>query len=109
MPSTPDYNFMPAVKCPHCGKTNRPAISGWGSTFNTRTKYCKYCEKEYTLVVYVESSTERDICRDVNYYKGRIDYYRKRTYELVNKLTNKAAEYAEEFLRVESGSRGRQN
>ena len=104
-----DLNFHPAVKCPHCGGTNRPAISGQGGQFNTRTKYCKHCEKDYTLVVYVEATTEVDATLQVSGLRSRISHYRERIYELRNKLTNKAAEFAEEYVMVEASTRGRQN
>ena len=104
-----DLNFHPAVKCPHCGKTNRPAISGWGGQFNTRTKECKYCNKEYTLVVYTEGTTEIDISLQISNLRGKIDYFRKRTYEIRNKLINKTAELAQEYIRTEASTRGRQN
>jgi len=102
-------NFMPAVKCPHCGKTNHPEISGWGGRFNTRTKVCRHCGLDYTLVVYVEATLERDVSLKVCLYRDKVAYYRGRTYELLNRLMNKAAEYAEEFIRVQSSVGGRQN
>ena len=104
-----DYNFMPAVKCPHCGKTNHPEISGWGGRFNTRTKVCRHCSLEYTLVVYAEATLEKDVSMGVRRYRDKIAYYRGRTYELLNRLVNKTAEYAEEFIRVQSSVGGGQN
>ena len=104
-----DLNFMPSVKCPHCGKANNPAISGWGGRFNTRTKVCRHCDREYTLVVYAEATLEKDVSMNICHYRGRIDYYRKRTHELLSKLINRCAEYAEEFIRVEAAAGGRQN
>jgi len=104
-----NYNFMPAIKCPHCGKTNHPEISGWGGRFNTRSKVCRHCGLEYTLVVYAEATLEKDVSMSVRQYRDRIAYYRRRAYELLNKLINKAADYADEFIRIESSTGGRQN
>ena len=104
-----DHNFMPAVKCPHCGKTNHPEISGWGGRFNTRAKMCRHCSLEYTLVVYAEATLEKDVSMEVRRYRDKIAYYRRRTYELLNKLASRMAEYAEEFIRVQSSVGGRQN
>lgn len=102
-------NFMPAVKCPYCGKTNHPAISGWGGQFNTRTKYCRHCGEPYTFVVCADATTEPDISLAIATLGIKIDYLRQRTYECKNNLSNKYSDWAEEFLRVESGSRGKQN
>ena len=60
-------------------------------------------------MVYVESSTEVDISLLISNLRGKIDYYKKRAFELKNKLINKSAECAEEYIRIEALSRGRQN
>lgn len=102
-------NFQPMVKCPVCGHANHPEISGWGGSFNTRTKECRKCGAEYTLVVYTEATLERDISLDIVSLRSKIDHYRKRVYELRTKLVNKAAEWAKEYIRVKAGTGGNQN
>ncbi|MBA7499221.1 hypothetical protein ES704_01961 [subsurface metagenome] len=105
-----NYNFMPAVKCPHCGKLAHPEISGWGGELSTRVKYCRYCQQEYRLVVF--SFTDKEIdsttCR-INSEIDRIKYLKQRIKEKLNNIANKSAEWAEEFIRVEASTGGKQN
>jgi len=104
------YNFMPAVKCPYCGKLAHPQISGWGGELSTRTKYCRYCGQQYRLVVYATTDTEiQSTTAQVNSYLDRIDYLKQRIREKLNKVNNRCAEFAEEFLRVEMSVGGKQN
>ena len=105
-----DINFQPAVKCPYCGKTNRPAISGWGGTLSTRTKACKFCGKEYTLVVYSYADTDTTVTPvKVNMMKRDIQLIKERIAREQGKLINRAADLAEELISTMASSRGRQN
>jgi len=103
-------NFQPAVKCPYCGKTSHPAISGWGGELSTRTKYCHYCKGEYRLLVYAFTDADTDNTTSIiNSKKDRIKYLKQRIKEKLLKITNKEAEWAEEFIRVEASTGGKQN
>lgn len=105
-----NYNFMPAVKCPYCGKLAHPEISGWGGELSTRTKYCRFCEQEYRLVVYSFADKEVGVTSGlIHSYEDRIKYLKQRIFEKLNKVRNKNAEWAEEFLRVEQATGGRNN
>jgi len=105
-----DLNFMPAVKCPYCGKLVHPAISGWGGELSTRVKCCRYCEKEYRLVVYSFADKEVGVTTgSIHFYQNKIEYLKQRIREKLNKVRNEYAEWAEEFLRVEQSTGGKQN
>jgi len=104
------YNFMPAVHCPYCGKLAHPEISGWGGELSTRTKYCRFCGQEYRLVVYATADKEiASTTAQINSYLDRIKYLKQRIREKLLKVNNRCAEWAEEFLRVEQSTGGRQN
>lgn len=105
-----DLNFQPAVKCPHCGKTSRPAISGWGGTLSTRTKGCHHCGQEYTLVVYSYADTDGTVTPvRLNQMKRHIQLLKERIAREQLKLINESADLADELLLVMASSRGRQN
>jgi len=105
-----DYNFMPAVHCPHCGRLAHPEISGWGGELSTRTKYCRFCQKEYRLLVYSFADTDiENTTSAINSNIDRIKYLKQRINEKLNKVVNKRAEWAEEFIRVDASTGGRQN
>ena len=105
-----DSDFMPMVRCPHCKGVNHPPISGWGGELSTRTKACKHCGLEYVLVVYATGDKKLNLTSSrINSIKSRIKYLRTRMRELLHKVDNKNAEMAEEYIRVESSTRGRQN
>ena len=105
-----DLNFMPAVKCPHCGQLAHPEISGWGGELSTRIKCCRYCQREYRLVVHAFTDTEiESTTGQINSYKDRIKYLKQRIREKLEKVKNENAEWAEEFLRVEASTGGKQN
>jgi len=99
-------DFHPAVKCPHCKKVNRPAISGWGSTFNTRTKWCKYCQQEYTLVVFAEGTLDPDISMDLSIMRGKINRIKeilfRRKVALHEKIIKLSDEYIEQVINTTS-------
>lgn len=105
-----NYNFMPAVHCPHCGKLAHPEISGWGGKLSTRTKYCRYCEKEYTLVVYAYADTDGTFTpTKLNQMRRYIQQLKERIAHEQEKIIVKGADLADELMRVMASSRGRQN
>lgn len=110
MPKDYNYNFQPLVKCPYCGKVQHPCISGFGGELSTRVKICHYCEKEYRLITYsfVDTDIESTTC-SINNKKDRINYLKRRIHEKINKITNEKAEWAEEFIRIEASTNGKQN
>ena len=111
MPGQQDMNFQPTVKCPFCGKPNRPTISGWGREgLNMREKTCKHCQQTYSVVLYVTTDKDLDIVDGtITGIQSRIDHLKKRTRELKQGLLDKHAEWAEEYIRTEASTRGRQN
>ena len=104
-------NFNPAVKCPHCGKVNRPSISGWGREgLNNRQHTCKHCDEDYTVVVYVETSKDLKISDGhISAIKSKIKYQKVRIREMEQDLLNTNVEIAKEFIRVEASTGGKQN
>lgn len=104
-----NYNFMPAVKCPHCGHVNHPEISGWGGQFNTRTKGCRKCGKDYTLVVYAQATTEPDISMEVSSLENRIEDLRKKIYLRRQGLIERSELLARELITIEASLAGNQN
>ena len=108
--SIQDLNFQPAVKCPHCGKTSHPAISGWGGTLSTRTKTCHFCEKEYVLVVYSYASTDNVVTpQRLNQMKRHIKSLKERIAHKQDKIIVEGADLADELIRVMASSGGRNN
>ena len=104
-------NFNPTVRCPHCGGVNRPSISGWGRQgLNNRQHMCKHCQKEYTVVVYVETSTDYKISdMHISALKSRIKTRKEQIKEMESGLVSEANGLAREYLRVEASAGGRQN
>lgn len=103
-------NFQPAVRCPHCGKPLHPAISGWGGTLSTRTHDCRHCGKEYILVVYSYADTDATVTPvKLNQMKKHIQLLKERIARKQMKLIDRAADLADEFIRVDASSGGRQN
>jgi hypothetical protein len=105
-----NYNFLPAVHCPYCNTLAHPEISGWGGELSTRIKYCRRCGKEYRLVVYAfaDTNTENTTCA-INNKKERIKYLKQRIKEKLLGITNECSEWAEEYIRTEASTAGRQN
>ncbi len=104
-------NFNPAVKCPHCKGINKPSISGWGREgLNNRLHQCKHCEKEYVVVVYVETTTDYKISdMHIRGMKSRIEARKEQIREMESELVSKATGLAKEYIRVEASTGGRQN
>lgn len=104
-------NFNPTVRCPHCGGTNRPSISGWGREgLNNRTHQCKHCKEEYTVVVYVETSTDYKISdMHISAIKSRIEVRKEQIKEMESNLISEATSLAKEYIRVEASTCGSQN
>jgi len=101
---------MPGVKCPHCGKTNHPEISGWGGQMSTRTKFCRSCGGEYTLVVYSYADTDTTFTpTKLNQMKRDIKHLKERIAHQQGKIMLEGADLAEELTRVMASSGGRQN
>uniref|UniRef100_A0A6M3L317 PaaD zinc beta ribbon domain-containing protein n=1 Tax=viral metagenome TaxID=1070528 RepID=A0A6M3L317_9ZZZZ len=55
MTKNSNYNFVPVIICPYCERKQRAAISGFGGTISKRWKVCKFCEKEFDLIIDVKS------------------------------------------------------
>ena len=104
-------NFNPTIRCPHCGGVNRPSISGWGREgLNNRRHTCKHCEKDYTVVVYVETSKDLDITDGhISTIKDQIKYQKSRIKEMEKGLINTSVEIAKEYIRIEASTGGKQN
>lgn len=104
-----DFNFMPNVNCPFCKKTFPIALSGFGGKINLRIKECKYCKKEFTVIIGVITSpiiSELEH-KNENSIKKRIAWLRKKRkenlikllieHELCNKLYEESLETAREM------------
>lgn len=104
-------NFNPTIRCPHCGGFNRPSISGWGREgLNNRLHTCKHCGKEYTVVIYVETSTDYKISdMHLSALKSRIEARKDQIKAAESGLVSRAEGLARELIRVEASSRGSQN
>jgi len=104
-------NFNPTIKCPHCGQVNRPSISGWGREgLNNRQHTCKHCNKDYTVVVYVETSTDYKISdMHIRGLKSRIEARKEQIREMESGLVSEATGLAREYIRVEASTGGSQN
>lgn len=80
MPAPVNINFMPEIKCPHCGNSQHASLSGWGrSGLNVRFKYCRKCEKEFSVVIYVETCTPEELPNDgsIRSLKDSIKYQKE--------------------------------
>lgn len=105
-----DHNFMPAVRCPHCDGLVHPEISGWGGKVSTRTKICRHCEREYTLVVYAYADIDGTFTpTKLNEMKRDIQDLKKRIAHEQGKIIVKGADIADELVRVMASSKGRSN
>ena len=105
-----DCNFMPAVNCPYCGNLAHPEISGWGGKISTRTKYCRRCKREYTLVVYSYADTDNTFTpTKLNQMRRDIKHLKKRIAHEQEKTILEGADLASELIRVMASERGRQN
>ena len=54
-------NFLPNIKCPHCGKSIVTSLSGFSSELAIREKFCNKCNKPYFLQVFVTTSLNKSI------------------------------------------------
>ena len=110
MPKDYSFNFQPAVKCPHCGKVNYPCISGFGGELSSRFKSCKYCQKEYTVLVLTVPTLDDSVTPTrLSQMKDHIEHLKERIAYKQGKLISHAADLAEEYIRTEASSNGRQN
>jgi hypothetical protein len=104
------FNFRPAVKCPHCGKVNHPCISGFGGELSSRYKACKFCEKEYTVLVLTVPTLDDNITPTrLSQMHRRINLLKERIKRKIGEAFNHAADLADEIIRIEASSSGRQN
>ena len=95
-----DSNFLPNVKCPHCGASTVAAISGFGSELSVRGgKGCKKCGKPFDIVVLSMAVPEGEIPYEgtVNRMKNRIGMLKKMRQENIYVLSMKLKE-ARAFL-----------
>jgi len=108
-----DTNFCPNIKCPFCGNHQVVAISGFGSELNIRVKYCKKCDKEFKLLVYVTTCDNSDFTDgDLSAIKSQIKILkenRKKTAaelliqrDVAIKINEEAMEMAREMRRKRS-------
>ena len=104
-------NFNPAVKCPHCRGVNKPSISGWGREgLNNRLHNCKHCKKEYTVIIYVETSTNYKISdMHIRAMRSHIETRKEQIKEMESGLVKEATGLAKEYIRVEASTGGTQN
>lgn len=71
-------DFLPNIKCPHCGKHTVVAISGFGGELNTRDKQCKECKIDFYVHILVTTSIHKQIVDgEVNGLKDRIGFLRR--------------------------------
>ena len=49
--------FQPHLYCPHCGKHQMAEVTGYARFgLNSRSKFCKGCEKEFVVNIFVQTS-----------------------------------------------------
>lgn len=103
-------SFNPAVKCPHCGKTNKPSITGWGREgLNGRLHVCKHCNAEYTVICFVETNKDYKISDiHLSAIKSRIKVKIEAIINMEIGLVNINEKFAKEYMRLEA-SKNRQN
>lgn len=56
-----DANFLPNIKCPHCGANIVIAISGFGSELNTREKFCSKCNRTFFVHILVQTTLYKEL------------------------------------------------
>ena len=86
-----DGNFLPNIKCPHCGTSLVTSISGFGSELNIREKECYKCHKPYFVHIYVTTSIEKTVEDGIiKSWKTKIKFLIK---QRKNNLTEQLLEY----------------
>jgi len=106
-----NVNFNPNVKCPHCGAHCTPSVSGFGRTgLNVREHNCRSCEKDYKVLVYVEASTE-NVPTDaaMSAIQHRIQWMKQRIRSRKASLVSSVEGLADELVKTEASTCGRQN
>lgn len=107
---TVDTNFLPNIKCPHCGANIVVAISGFGSELNTREKVCSKCNRPFFLHILVQTTLYKEVMDgEINSYKHRISFLNKQrkksltehliNYEIAQKVNQEALKMAAEMRR----------
>jgi ribosomal protein S27AE len=105
-----DNNFLPNIKCPHCGANIVVAISGFGSELNTRKKLCSKCNRPFFLQILVQTTLYKEVMDgELNSYKNRISFLNKQrrkslteqlvNYEIAQKINQEALKMAAEMRR----------
>ena len=105
-----DANFLPNVKCPHCGANVVVAISGFGNELNTREKVCSKCNRPFFLHILVQTTLYKEVMDgEINSYKNRISFLNKQrkkslteqlvNYEIAKKINQEALKMAAEMRR----------
>lgn len=75
-------NFLPNVKCPHCGAKIVVAISGFGGELNVREKVCTKCHQPFFVQLLVQTTTNREVTDgQINSYKKSIMAFNKQRNE----------------------------
>ena len=102
-------SFLPNIKCPHCGKGNVTAITGFGSTLNSRKKECRFCHGLFYVNILVETSVDTYTVEDgrIRGLQERIRYLKKQrklsyaelliSYEMARKINEEALKMALEM------------
>ena len=105
-----DANFLPNIKCPHCGANVVVAISGFGSELNTREKFCSKCNRPFFVHILVQTTLYKEVVDgEINSYKSRIKFLNKQrkeslaeqliNYEIAQGFKQEALKTAEEMRR----------
>jgi len=103
-------NFLPNIKCPHCGHNVVVAISGFGSELNTREKVCGKCNRPFFVHILVQTTLYKEVMDgEINTYKHRITFLnqqRKKNlaeqlvdYEIARKINIEAMTMAKKMRR----------
>lgn len=62
-------NFLPNIRCPHCGHFMVACVSGYGRTgYNTRGKQCPKCKAEFVVEVIVAAAKVGNTPDDITMY-----------------------------------------
>jgi len=92
-------DFLPNVKCPHCGKSFVTPVGGFGREgYNSRQNICKYCKRDIVVEVVVKVSKPEDAIADIflSGVDNSIDHIRrtrKKSYQEKLELLQMLQEY----------------
>lgn len=106
-------DFLPNIKCPHCGINIIVAISGFGSELNTREKFCSKCNRPFFVHILVQSTLYKEVTDgEINSYKSRIKFLNKqRKKDLAEQLISyeTAQKFNQESLKMAKEMRNKRN